>query len=397
MIGDSITAHAGGWCPHYWTNGLAGAPLQWLTNSGFNGQNILGLVSQIDNNYAPTSGGGGFAGLPPLDVAFVRIGTNAATEPAGDGHPIDSTNQTNYLNLIAKAKGYAAKVILLPVPPIGGAGAVAKNTAVPGYNAFLQDTIAGDSSGQLFWLDDCSDLTDGSGNVIPEFFISDELHPSPGGTLQMGITGYPRLLSILGGTYISPLVTDAADVYPAQPQWNPNPTNVGAGGTFGSGWSGTCPNGMTVANNGSGGAGTVSIVASDDANPVPWVRITPTTAANACNVSISFPGAGRTIDVDEPYTLEQLIEVRFNNLARFSGINAWAQAGGARFTEIAKLGWHPTLGVNRRATLQQKFRRAYPDSSSGSTSTCYVYLGGNTDNFSGDMGSFDFRCFSIRG
>lgn len=395
LIGDSLTEHAFGSTPFYWQNGLIGGQLELIANSGHSGQTLGGFLGQIENDYTAATAPG-LIGLPALGWVFFRGGTNNIRFGNGGlGTPLDSTFQGNYIDIIDRLLDFAEHVVVLPVPPIGGV-TVTKNIEVANWNAWLQAYVEADTSGRLHWIDDCADLVDGSGNVVPEFFMSDELHMIGAGSRQMALTAQTQLEALLANQgYGSPLVTDPADVYPAQPQWTTNPTNTGTGGTFGSGWSGQAPNGWRVETNGSGLAGAVSIVAADvgDPNQTPWVRITPSAVAPA-NIAITMDGAGRSITSSDPDTLEQLLDIRFNAFTKFSLLETWAQAAGNRFTKTGKLMWDANIGANERVTLRQKFYRN--GANAGGTPLHYIYIGAAVTH-SGSCGSIDLRCWSVRG
>lgn len=335
-------------------------------------------------------------GLPALGWVGVRIGTNNVRDFEGDGPgtALSGSFQANYMSVFARLKDFAEHIIVFPVPPIGG-NVVMKNTQVPLWNSWLESVCAADP--RLHWIDDCADLVDGSGNVIPEFFAVDELHMAGPGQYQMGLTAQPLLEALFANQAYSraPLITDSADVYPAQPQWTTNPTSVGTSGTFGSGWSGSCPTGWRVENNGGSNVGVVSIVAADggDANTVPWVRLTPSVAV-ASNIAVTMTGAGRAITAIDPAEAEQLIEIRFNGFTTFSVLEAWAQASGNKFTKVAKLKWSGTTGADGAVVLRQRFYRN--GTSVGGTPSNYIYIG-SSEAFSGAMGSIDIRCWSVRG
>lgn len=390
FIGDSMTEHQFGVCPWYWLNGLIGAPLDVIANSGHSGQSVFGLVAQIDADYHEATAPG-LLNLPPLGWVFVRIGTNNVRDFEGDGPgtPLDAGFQASYTALFAGLKGYAEHVVVFPVPPIGGV-AVTKNTEVASWNAWLQSVC--DADDRLHWIDDCADLVDGSGNIIPEYFDTDELHFSGAGTYRMALTAQASLAALLSNQgYTSALVTDAADVYPAQPQWSPNPTMTGTGGTKGSGWSGTLPDGYRVETYGSGLAGAASIVAADaeDANQVPWLRITQSATDAAGAVTIKWAGAGS----GDPDTFEQLIEFRFNALTAASELWYWMQTSSGAVTKYAKLKWNGLItALTDTVTLRQKFYSL--NAGSISTVDLYIYM---FNSGSGGTGSFDIRCPTVRG
>lgn len=398
VIGDSLTERAFGSTPIYWQHGLIGAPMQLIANSGFSGQSIFGLIGQIENDYTAATAPG-LIGLPRLALIGLRIGTNTVRGAAGStGIPLSTQNQENYQTVIDRLLDFAEHVVIFPVPPIGGSS-ITRNTEVPAYNTFLQGLVSADTTGRLHWIDDCADLVDGSGNVRPEFFDVDELHMNGAGGYQMALTSESAWESLMAELYgpqwrRSRLVTTSADVYPAQSQWASNPTGIGTGGTFGSGWSGTLPNGWRVENNGAGLAGTCSIVAADagDPNQTPWVRITPTASA-AANIALTMPAAGRTITASDPPALEQLVELRGNDFRGFNDFNFWLQAGGQRLTPNARLRWGASIGFNRRVTLQQ---RHYRTGSTGGTPLLYCYIS-SPATYGGAMGSIDVRCPSVRG
>ena len=397
VIGDSLTERAFASTPIYWQNGVMGAPLRSIANSGLQGRSILDVRNQIDNSFLLATGAG-FGGLPPLGVAGLRIGTNNVRGAAGStGIPISAGNQADYQWILNRMKEYAEHIIVFPVPPIGGF-AIARNTAVAGYNTFLQGLCASDP--RLHWIDDCFGLVDANGNVLPQFFDSDELHMNGLGSLQMALDAKPQLealmLLLYGSSWnTSRLVTDPSDVFPTQPQWVVNPTNVGTSGTFGSGWSGTAPAGASITTNGVGIGGTVSIVPADvgDPNQVPWMRITPTSANTGSNISIQLAASGRTITSSDPDRLEQLLEVRGNGLLNYRDLTFWLQAGGLRRTPNARLRWGASTPLNARATLQQS-HHAIATGTGAPIIVIYIQAGAVA---SGPMGSIDLRCMSIRG
>lgn len=396
VTGDSLTEHGFGATPIYVQNGVLGAPLQLIFNGGHSGQSIYGLTTQLDQNYLAVSGAG-LQGLPPLGWLGVRIGANTVRGSGGTGVPLDASNQGYYVTILNKCLAAAEHVIVFPVSPIGGAVLV-KNTSVAGYNTYLQSLCAANPS-RLHWIDDCTDLVDASGNIIPLYFTSDELHYSSAGTYQMGLTAQPLLAALFANqSYASPLVTSSADVYPTTPQWCPNPTSIGTAGTFGAGWSGQCVTGLRIEKNGAGNCtGTASIIAADagDTNQVPWQRITPAEMTLNTAISVSFAGAGRTITSSDPAVLEQLVEVRLNALgANFNGLDMWSQASGSgKITKTCRLKLGAAGPMTKRLTLQQKFERQTP-AATGAVAH-YIYIGAATS--AGAMGSIDFRCFSLRG
>ncbi len=405
IIGDSITEHNYGATPFYNQNGMMGAKsLQLIHNAGHSGQSISGLVTQIELDWEDVAGGGamGLVGMPVCGWGFLRIGTNNARGTAGSaGVAIDGSMQTSYEAIITRLLDFCAYLVILPVPPIGGFG-ITKNTAVPGYNAFLQGLVAADTTGRLHWLDDCADLVDGSGNVIDGYFNpGDELHPIAAGQYRMALTAAAGLAALLANqTYTSDLITSAADVYPAQPQWVDNPTNVGTGGTVGAGLTGSAPNSTTAFCGTGSAAGTVAIVAAagGDPNTVPWVRLTPSTVSASGYFGLEYTGSGRTVTSTDPLDLEQMVEVRFNGIdpAYVSEAQIEMRVGAYELPKRARLqfgGWGST--ISRTMVLRQKIHRKDSNADNG-TRVCKVQIL-TSANFTGSVGSVDFRCFSIRG
>lgn len=399
IYGDSLTEHSFGATPWYAQMGLLGAPLQIILNGGISGLGVGGLLAQLAHSWLDPYPG--LAGIPNLGWVAFRIGTNYVRDYAGgSGAAITAGLQQQYSDIITAllAANGSPHVIVFPVPPIGGVTTV-KNTQVASYNTFLQSLVAANPT-RLHWIDDCSGLTDGSGNIVPAYFDSDELHFSAAGATRMALTAESQFAALFANQgYTSPLVTSSADVYPAQPQWNPNPTNIGTGGSLGSGWTGQAPNGYTVYTNGSGYSGTVAVIAADvgDANQAPWMRITPTSVQGGSTIGITFSGAGRALSSSDPYDFEQCSQIRFVNFdgTKLSQVRAWMQAAtGGKVTEESKLRFGGS-GLNRTFTLQQKYRRLVP-SASGAISH-YIYIEGATASFSGSMGSIDIRCISVRG
>jgi hypothetical protein len=397
VAGDSITSQDLCWTPFYWMNGMLGAPLQMVGNCGFQGQSIGGLVVQLQGLYSNPNGSG-FGGLPHCGFGFLRIGTNNVRGAKGStGVPLDAGMINNYRLAIASMLAQCDYVVVFPLPPIGGV-TLAINTAVAGHNAFLQAEVEADTSGRLFWIDDCEDLTDGSGAIISEYFdVNDELHPNGGGSYRMAMTGAPKLAALLANqSWPSQLISSPTDVYPTTPQWNPQALMVGTGGVFGSGWSGQCINTMRIENNGGAAVGTASIVSADidDPDSTPWQRITPTTSNSTGNISISWDGAGRTLTTGDPSEFEQVMEVRFNNFTKYHIIRYWMGTPSGRLCKDAIFKWSPNEGANARVVFQQRELRQTP----GATGAVkhYIYLSTPT-SFTGAMGSFDFRRATIRG
>jgi len=394
VIGDSLTEHAFRSTPFYWQNGLLGAPLDIIANSGYSGQSIIGLQGQIAENYK-TGSPPGLAGLPALGFVFVRIGTNNY-RGSGSLSSIDNTTQAQYLDIIAQLKTYAEHVVCTPIPPIVGITNEDQPRKV--WNAFCRSAVLADTSGRVSWLDDCVDLESGGGGIAA-FFNGDGYHMNGAGARQMGLTMQPKLEALLAnqGFARAPLVQDPADVYPAQPQWIINPTGAG-NVSFSGGWSGNLPTDWSISTNGSGIGGTTAIVAADaeDPNQVPWVRITPTTQSSFAQIRVQFNADGRTITSSDPSELEQLLEVRFNGMTRFNQLEYWiSNNSGVKFAQTAYLKWGETIGTFEQVVMRQRY---YRDSTTagGAPPRGIVYIYSVVAG-SGDVGYVDIRCPSVRG
>ena len=392
MMGDSLTEQSYGVTPWYWQVGVAGGVLKTLSNSGVASETVANMVTRADNSYTHATLPG-LAGLPPLGFIALRAGTNDARVGA-----LSSGIQASYASLIASLKTRLAaggKIVIFPVPPLGGASAAA-NANVPGYNSYLQSLVAADST--LVWIDDCTAVKDGAGAQIASFF-TDGIHMNGSGTMQLGITGGTALASLLAPfAYASPVSSDAADVYPAQPQWNPNHVNSGSAASSGA-FTGTAPTGYSVSNNGAGVAGTVSIVAADggDSNATPWMRITPSQAQSGSSVSISRALSGRTITTSDPSALDVLVQVRFTGFdtRQWSTMRLWSQGStGAKVSQELTAPMGGDASVTRTVT----FRHALPRKTANAEAslTLYLYLTAGATLTAG-MGSIDFRCITLRG
>ena len=398
FYGDSLTAHAT-WCPHYWTLGLIGAPLDVLRNGGFNGQSIGGLGLQLDNSWNALPAG--LAGAPALGWIFLRIGTNNARGAVGStGVPIDGSYRDRYDIVISKCLAAAEHVVIFPVPPIGGA-LVGQNTSVQSYNDYLQSKVAADP--RLHWIDDTADLTVPGGAVDPVYFGPDELHFSGAGAIRCALTAKPQLEALfVNQGYASPLITSGADVYPSQPQWVVNPMNSGTSGTRSAGWtgSGTLPTGVNVSSNGAGMSGTAEMVAADvgDSNQTPWLRITPAVTQSGSGIAISYTAAGRALSSADPVDFEQTLQVRVTgfNGGAISQLRSWMQGGGQRLTSEQVLLLNKATSATGTVTMRQHYQRNSASSTvtGAVTATNYVYLDGAG---TGPTGSIEIRNFGIRG
>lgn len=388
LVGDSLTDQAYGYSPFYWGNGLNGGKLQMVANSGVYGNTVANVISRINNAYDNASPG--ISGLPALGRVIVRIGTNDAR----NGTTIASLS-SSYTSLLNTLASYAQRVIILSVPPLDGAY-VAQNPKTADYNAWLSSLAASNSSVFRF-VDDCINVRDGSGNQITSLFI-DGTHPNNAGVYQMGLDLAAALASDLA-SYPSPLSTSSSDVYPTQPQWITNHVNAGTGGTKGSNVTGTVANSVSVSVGGSSSA-VCSIVAADggDANQTPWQRVNPTTGSSGGNITVSFSTSGRTMTTSDPVAVEMMVEVRFNalDMSKCGEFKAYFQSGGTAeyISPKAHLAMGNATNQTKTAVLRHKLKRAGATTPSSMLAILSLTFG---TAFASSIGTFDFRCFTIRG
>lgn len=393
-IGDSNMQHAFRSTILYWLLGRVGAPFELVANSGKSGVTTAGLTTQIDQLYTNASNPG-LAGLPALGWLFVQSGTNGWRGVTS----ITPTIESEWAAWITKCKTYAEHIVIITTPPAGGVN-TAKAAGYQTLKTYFGEFVQADTSGRTHLIDPWTDMIDNDGNIIPEMWLVDEYHHSAAGAYRAGLTAQTQMQALLANQAYSraPLVTNSSDVYPTQPQWISNPTLVGTGGTAGGGWSGVVPTGWQVDTNGSGMAGTVSIVAADidDSNQVPWMRITPSLTSTS-NIRIRIPASGRTLTELDPGTLEQLIEVRLNALFNFREMEFWMQiASGQSIVNTGYLQLPAVSGANGINVLRQKYMRVNGALTAGGTPTAYIYIKG-AGVASGSMGSIDIRCPSVRG
>lgn len=395
LVGDSLTDPVGyNLSPAYLMNGLAGGVLKIIANIGVQGETVQQVLARIDNLYTASSPG--LAGLPTRPGwVFLQIGTNNARSQA-----IDNPTRAAYAALYAKLLTYADFVFVGSLPALGGAEAAA-NANVQGYNAYQQGLCAS-SGGKLIWNDYSAVLKDGAGAARPEFYNPDLVHTNNNGVWAQSQAGSPTVSAALAPcNYPSPLSTSAADVYPAQPQWVPNHTNIGTGGSAGGGASGVVPTGMSVWGNGGGIAVSCSKVTAEvgDPNQAPWLRLTPTqVTATGGGESIQLTALlnGRTVTGIDPERLEIVLQIRLNGLdgSKISQCTSWVQApSGAKV--VGDLPTRFGAGVLTQ-TLVMRHALPRPSAASAASLTLYNELR-IAANGTGPMGSIDFRYETIKG
>ena len=204
-------------------------------------------------------------------------------------------------------------------------------------------------------------------------------------------------------SYTSPVSSDAANVYPAQPQWNDNHVMAGTGGTPGSGFTGTIATGYGIGGYGSGFAGTCSIVAADvgDPNQTPWQRVTPTqvgyTGAGEA-LLITKALTGRTVTTTDPAYLDTIVEVRFNafntTYFKWSRIMIMGNTSSQPIMPDLDLKMGNETITHSSVVARIAMPRILANSETGLS---IRWEWATRAAFTGSMGSFDFRCLTVTG
>jgi len=390
LVGDSLTAVSYGEIhPYYWVNARLGGVLKVLANIGVSAEGVDNVLARIDNSY--TAASPGLAGLPPLGWVFLRIGTNNTR----GGNVINGTIQGLYTSLFAKLLTYAERVLVFAVPPIGPAPGE-NPVGLSSYNEWLADQCAANPTRMTF-IDDGVNVRETNGNWKTAYAPADGIHTTKRGAFQMGVDGAAALDAAGFFTgYPSPLITDPADVYPAQPQWISNPFNTGTGGSNLIG-TGSVPSSWTVTGAGTAAAN-ASIVAADvgDENQTPWLRVTPTTVSNAIALRPALGHASVTSGYPAG-NIDVVGQIRFNALdaSRFSQLDIWLY--GSEANEEISVPIRLPMGIDAlsdtitfRGSLE---RRA----GGGSSSTVWLYFDlSGLANYTGSVGTYDVRCVSLR-
>lgn len=401
IIGDSLTTHLLGynWSPFWWANGIAaGGALKLVANAGISGNTVGDMLARVDNAY--TNATPGLAGLGTLGRIIFRGGTNDA-RASQSWSSISGTVSS----LLTKLKGYCTgKVIILSVPPVGPTeGSYATiNALTLDYNVGLSALAAADPT-RLLFVNDSANLRNGDGSQKSGYFQADGIHNDGRATWREGVDAAALLASELSG-YASPVSTDAADVYPAQPQWNDNHLMTGTGGSVGTGFTGQVCNGYGIGGYGSGYTGTLSIVAADvgDPNQTPWQRVAPTEvpytgAGEAILISKNF--TGRSITSVDPASMDIVVEVRFNafDASRFKWSRIQILGGTSNQPLFPDLDLK--MGGETITHGSVVARIAMPRLSGGGSESglSIRWEFATRSAFTGSMGSFDFRCLTVRG
>jgi hypothetical protein len=386
--GDSMNEHFFLTCPLYRANGLLGAPLDFVANSAVSGRSIRDIRLTMANSYKDASGQPGFGGLPPLGWLFIPSqGTNGFRGP-GSLSVIDSGTQADFLSVIEQGKTFAQHMVIGPITPVVGV----TNSDSPWRTlaAFQRAACETDTSGLVHFLDATDVLLDESGGGNPAYFQPDGYHLSPLGCRVFGERWSELLQQLLinQGYPDAPLVTDPADVYPATNQWTTNPTNAGSGST---------PTGVSVGQYGTGFVASSAIVAAGVGDPieVPWLRVLPTAlGASGYALAVTMTGNGRAVTAVDPQQFEHIVQLRFNDLQGCRLLESWSQkTTGEKITQKAYLQLDER-GETATVTLRLNFYRFGATVGGPIEHAIYLWSAGAA---SGELGSVDIRCWSLRG
>lgn len=375
VIGDSLTAPAPNrnTSPFYIANGLNRGVMVLLANSGVPSDRVSDVLARIDNSYYATSPG--LAGLPPLGRVFVRIGTNDARNSASA-----ASLNASLTTLMTKLAGYAQKVYLLAVPPLGAANA-AYNSLTNGFNDWYSAYASAHPS-QFRFIDDCVNIRDGGSNYLADYFEADGIHYNDAGTYQLGLVLGAQMSSELSG-YANPLLAASAD-----PQWHPNPSSAGSGATV---------NGLSMTNYAA--AANYAIVAADGGDLItsPWQRITPTSGSAGSWVKATFTGSNRAMSSSDPMALDSMIQIRL------SGVDS-TKIGSLMSRVLADTGDNLSLdaplmigketSISQTITLRHKLRRVGSTTPTAMNIQLYIPI---IAAIGAGAGSIDFRCWNTRG
>lgn len=408
LLGDSLTQNATYEATTVtYMGGIAGGVLKPVFNAGVAGETVGQILSRVDNSY--TAGSPGLAGLAAslgltkLGTVQLRCGTNDARALTGW-----SGVSSSFATLVTKCLTYAEQVIICSVPPITSpeSNAAAKDAAVQSINAGLLAAYGGGAVPGVIYIDDGAALRVGgtsSGAGISSYF-SDGIHMNPAGVRLMGVRGGDLLTAEYATrayNYPLQLITNNADTYPTTNQWASNPAGIGSSSFSAGGWSGQLITGHSIDT--FFGAGTASVIAADvgDANQVPWQRVTPTGGVGGNWTELRISTSGRSITALDPSRCEALVQVRFNalNLSNVKQLTLFARGNTTNNQYLLPQFW---LKLGPEATTFTKtvvMRSALPRQGGSVESGVTLALALEWQNtFSGaSIGSFDVRCFTLKG
>ena len=391
VVGDSISTELYGLSSAYWATALSGGRANIIAQCGVGSTGISNWVGGIDNLY--TAGFPGLAGLPHLGRVIFRLGTNDCWADSSY-----ASLQSNYEILFGKLAGYADKVYILSIPPMGGASYAAYNYRTLEYNAAYAAYCAAHPS-QFTFVNDTAVMRNGDNSQKAEYFHTDRLHFNGAGMYYAGLA----LSSVLAAELYSlpsPIERVVSDIYPAGNEWHANPLNVGTSGTFGGGSGGTgqLVNGWTLTTDFSGTAVACSKVSADvgDTNTTPWQRLSFTSVHLNGHVQLDAVPVGRDLTTSDPIDLEGVVEIRLNSLdlSKFQYIEFLMIAnGGDLLLRRMRLDMGLATNVSHTCVLRHKVRRS--GSNDPTSASLRVYALGAASGSS--VGSIDFRNFTVRG
>lgn len=385
LMGDSLTDYAYGLTSWFGLNGGNGGRVELLANCGVSGNSIQNMLSRVNNDYTASPPGlagiAGAFGISKLGYVVIRAGTNNVR----GGGAMPTSEMTSLLNACA---AYADRVIILSIPPVENVSGNAESII---GNTWLENFAAANPS--VFRFVNDSDGMRLTGGEQDAQFFADDVHPNHLGVGVLVAGGYPNVSDWLGA-YASPLSTDPADIYPAQPQWVVNPTMSGTSGTKPAGYTGTVATGLTIL----GLTGTASIIAADgdDVNQTPWQRIVVASSSGSSPLSVKVANQGRTMSSTDPAALEVMFEVRFTEVdtTKINSVSTYVQADTTEsISPGAVINLEPFTTVSE--TFVMRVKRPRTGSSSPTALNFYINFGGAA--FTGGAGSVDLRCITIRG
>lgn len=393
LIGDSLTAYSYGLLhPMTWIFGRNGAPFRIIKNLGVASQTVGDMLARVHNAHDHATQPG-LDGLGELGCAVIAAGTNNARY----GAAIDGTAQGQFQDLIAAALEYATYVVLKAIPPVSDPGIDAS------WNTWLRtQCFEGGGSARVRWCDDTGTVNDGTGQWAAGYEPVDGIHLTNADTYRMGVDGATALASWVAALGVaSPVSYDAADVYPAQPQWSGNHIMAGTGGSNSLG-SGSVPTGWSISSNRSGLTVNTSIVAADggDANQTPWLRLTPTVVVTGTGemILIRTTLSGPTVTALYPTQLESIYEIRFNSFdgSKFGELSY--EVRGDSTNEVIcgamRLPMQDDV-ITGTVVVRNAELRAMGSAASQSSLSLQWNLS-TAANFSGSMGSIDIRNLTVR-
>lgn len=390
VAGDSLTDSGQSWGGggYLWGLALARSPVLVSRNAGIAGNNI----GQLTGRWAAD-----VAAYSPAAV-MTRIGTNdvesgsttTITAFSAAYQPIIDWHLTNGIPGIIHA-----------IPPESGT----PGAAIVARNDWLAAQCAAHSS-LLKFANDSTDLGD-AGYAYQSQYYADGTHLNGYGRRKQGERMAPILSALFGNAECRLLdPTDNTLTNPASNQHVKNPHMAGTSGTVGAGFTGTAPTAWSLSRSG-GGTAQCSIVAADPGDPVqvPWLRVTPQTAAAGEQFTVSsllqHPAYDTTLS--SLTRLDLTAEVRFNSLdaSKFTQLNSGVVDGAYVPSDwhILYMGYPQTL--NEAVIVRQGLPRDnvfWSDVAHAANSlTVKFLLTASASGFTSSPGSFDIRCVSVRG